>query len=40
LVPFHVDPERKRWLLALGAVPLGLVLLRANLRRARGRPGL
>ncbi|MBL8756059.1 MAG: hypothetical protein JNK15_22385 [Planctomycetes bacterium] len=38
LVPFHVGGEGTRWLLALGSVPLGLALLWANLRRARGRP--
>lgn len=39
MAPFYANPMRPRWSLAFGAVPLGLVLLWANLRRARGRRG-
>jgi hypothetical protein len=37
LAPFSVRPARRRWLLAAGAVPLGLALLYWNVSRARGR---
>lgn len=37
LAPFPVRPARRRWLLAAGAVPLGLALLYWNFSRARGR---
>ncbi|HEX6813230.1 MAG TPA: hypothetical protein VF384_16530 [Planctomycetota bacterium] len=39
LAPFAVVPERRRWLIAVGCVPLGLALLWRNLSRARGRRG-
>lgn len=40
LAPFPVRPQRRRWLLAAGSVPLGLALLWWNLSRARGRRDL
>ncbi|HZN40398.1 MAG TPA: hypothetical protein VFD82_16450 [Planctomycetota bacterium] len=39
LAPLAVIPERRRWLFALGCVPLGLALLWRNLSRARDRRG-
>ena len=37
VAPVTVAPARRRWLLALAAVPLGLVLLALHLRRAAAR---
>jgi hypothetical protein len=37
LAPLAVIPGRRRWLFAIGCVPLGLALLWRNLSRARDR---
>jgi len=37
VAPVTVAPARRRWLLALASVPLGLVLLALHLRRATAR---
>ena len=37
VVPVAVGPERRRWLLGLACVPLGVALLVALLRRASTR---
>jgi hypothetical protein len=39
LAPLAVVPARRRWLFAIGCVPLGLALLWRNLSRARDRRG-
>jgi hypothetical protein len=39
LAPLAVIPGRRRWLFAIGCVPLGLALLWRNLSRARDRRG-
>jgi hypothetical protein len=39
LAPLGVIPGRRRWLFAIGCVPLGLALLWRNLSRARDRRG-
>ena len=39
LAPLEVIPARRRWLFAIGCVPLGLALLWRNLSRARDRRG-
>ncbi len=38
VTPLAVAPARRRWLLAFGSVPLGLVLLWLHLRRPPGHP--
>ena len=39
VAPLAVIPGRRRWLFAIGCVPLGLALLWRNLSRARDRRG-